>query len=128
MSTKLVRFTVTSPDILQAYAKKTVLDPGEVKLELRMLQLVCRQEHPNIIKLHDFWETEHEMDIIMELCTGDLFKLLRSSEFQPLPRRLMWEILYQILNGLNHLHSIGICHRDLKPENGAIGYGQILTR
>jgi BR serine/threonine kinase len=27
------------------------------------------------------------------------------------------EIFRQIVLGLEHLHSLGICHRDLKPEN-----------
>jgi Protein kinase domain len=104
---------------LQEYARKRLLNPESVQVELQMLRLVCQNHHPNIIELHDFWETENEMFIVMELCAGDLQHVLRSPDYQPLPRRLLWEITYQIGSGLEYLHSIGVCHRDLKPENGA---------
>mmetsp|Transcript_100223 Transcript_100223/g.216184 ORF Transcript_100223/g.216184 Transcript_100223/m.216184 type:complete len:112 (+) Transcript_100223:517-852(+) len=33
----------------------------------------------------------------------------------------MWSYTRQIVEGLNHIHNIGVVHRDLKPSNILIG-------
>ena len=35
----------------------------------------------------------------------------------------MWRLFRQILEGLVHIHGVGVVHRDLKPENIFIGSG-----
>ena len=45
------------------------------------------------------------------LPNGDLNKYLD----QPLPEKEAQHIVFQILEGLQHMHSRGFTHRDLKP-------------
>jgi serine/threonine protein kinase len=84
--------------------------------ELEILRMVCQANHPNIIGLQDFFTKEPHLYIVMELADGDLAHLLYNR--QPTPRRLLLEILAQIVRGVTHLHELGLCHRDLKPQNG----------
>jgi serine/threonine protein kinase len=84
--------------------------------ELEILRTVCQANHPNIIGLQDFFTKEPHLYIVMELADGDLAHLLYNR--QPTPRRLLLEILAQIVRGVTHLHELGLCHRDLKPQNG----------
>ncbi|KAK3608719.1 hypothetical protein CHS0354_038162 [Potamilus streckersoni] len=73
-------------------------------------------QHPNVIRY--FWMEEdiHFLFIALELCDGNLEdyvenKLQNIINIEPI------DILHQALNGLAHLHSLGIVHRDIKPQN-----------
>ena len=46
---------------------------------------------------------------------GDLLNFLKNN--QTLPEKEVARILEQILKGLEHAHSKGICHRDIKLAN-----------
>lgn len=79
--------------------------------------MVRKQKHQNIIALHDFWELDDCIYIVMELCDCNLRGYLSLKESRPSGSSL-WTMLIQIVGGLNYLHDLNICHRDLKPENG----------
>ena len=42
----------------------------------------------------------------------------------PLDEEVSWNLLRQILHGLNHIHTQGIIHRDLKPGNIFIDFSE----
>jgi hypothetical protein len=49
----------------------------------------------------------------------------------PIPPRLTIEIAVQALNGLEHLHSMGLIHRDISPENIMLSqdhHGKLLVK
>jgi serine/threonine protein kinase len=71
-------------------------------------------DHPNIIKAHEVYTDEYtgSMSIVMELCRG---KDLSS-------RRLYTEqharqIIRQLVEAVNYLHSRGLMHGDINLEN-----------
>ena len=56
-----------------------------------------------------------ELYIILELSDTDLRKLISSANY--LTEQQCKKIIYEILCGVNYIHSAGLIHRDLKPAN-----------
>ncbi len=88
---------------------------------LREIALLKRLRHPNIINLLEIIIPEEELNtfneiyLVLEYAPGDLKKLFKSSYNLELKHIIM--ISYNMLLGLNYIHSLGVWHRDLKPAN-----------
>uniref|UniRef100_A0A672JHM1 Death-associated protein kinase 1 n=1 Tax=Salarias fasciatus TaxID=181472 RepID=A0A672JHM1_SALFA len=73
-------------------------------------------QHPNIITLHEVFESKADVILILELVAGgELFDFL--AEKESLTEEEATQFLKQILDGVFYLHSKQIAHFDLKPEN-----------
>lgn len=73
-------------------------------------------DHPNILKLYEYFEDDKNVYLITELCKGgELFDRIIENEFFSEP--IAAKIFRQILQSLNYCHKLGVAHRDLKPEN-----------
>mmetsp|Transcript_14053 Transcript_14053/g.16451 ORF Transcript_14053/g.16451 Transcript_14053/m.16451 type:complete len:529 (+) Transcript_14053:442-2028(+) len=82
----------------------------------REIGIMVEMDHPNIVKLHDVFETDSHLYIVMELCTGgELFDYITRK--QSFSEGEAANLLQQILGALAYLHEKNIAHRDLKPEN-----------
>ena len=93
------------------FKNKTILEHFES--ELRLYE---RLDHPNIAKWKETIYTEDYIVIIMELCMGgtlaeSIVGLCKFSE------DVILRIMYEILDAVNYLHTMGLSHRDIKPEN-----------
>ncbi|XFG12310.1 hypothetical protein AB1E19_015934 [Capra hircus] len=103
----------------QAYAMK-IIDKSKLRGKEGMVDsevLIIRSlSHPNIVKLHEVYETDAEIYLIMEYVQGgDLFDaIVESVKF---PEREAALMLMDLCKALVHLHDKRIVHRDLKPEN-----------
>jgi len=82
----------------------------------REIAILKELQHPNIVRLHEFVETERHMGIILEYASGgELFDYILTHRYlkDPAARRLF----AQLVSGVGYLHQKGIVHRDLKLEN-----------
>ena len=92
-------------------------DTVRIIRELRFLRLL---QHPNVVSVKNVLlpQKRKEFDdiyIVTELLDTDLSHLIKSkTTYEDVHVR--W-ILFQLLNGLQHLHTANVYHRDLKPGN-----------
>ena len=85
----------------------------EIRNEINILRMM---DHPNILKLFEFYSNQKEFSIVTELCPlGELFDQIIDKG--PFDEKYSAYILYQIFSAVNYCHKMNIVHRDLKPEN-----------
>ena len=73
-------------------------------------------EHPNIIKIYEFYEDAESYYIITDICSGgELFhEIQRRGRFSEADAAVLMK---SILSCVNYCHKNNVVHRDLKPEN-----------
>ena len=73
-------------------------------------------DHPNIMKVFEFFCNKNAIFIINELCTGgELFdKIVEVKHFS---ENVAADIMRQLFSAVGFCHEQGVIHRDLKPEN-----------
>ena len=88
-------------------------DEIRVKREFNML---AQFNHPNVILVAEIFESENSFYSVMEFCEGgELFNYIVKRNH--LTEEESSFFFFQLINGLEYIHSLGIVHRDLKPEN-----------
>jgi len=79
--------------------------------------LTAALEHPNIVRLYDFGQTEEDLPyMVMEFVDG-ITMLRRIQETVPMPLPTVLNYLFQLADALDYAHARGMVHRDLKPDN-----------
>lgn len=82
--------------------------------EIEVVKLLINKPHDSIVKYHEVIQTKLYIYIIMEACNcGTLSSLL----VKPFKTRYIKYYFNQLVNGIKHLHSLGIVHGDIKPDN-----------
>ena len=104
------------------YALKT-LDKKLVKVDkletLRQeIRIMAQLDHPNILRLHEYFENQESIFLVLELCTGGelLDRLQRQAEHH-YTERTACELVHTMLSAVRYCHEHNIVHRDLKLEN-----------
>lgn len=74
--------------------------------------------HPFIVKLFTAFQTECDLNFVLEYCQGgELFFHLQQQKQQRFSEDATVFYAAEVLSALHALHSHGIVYRDLKPEN-----------
>jgi serine/threonine protein kinase len=95
-------------------------DPKFVTRFQREAKAASALQHPNIVQVFDYGQTNGNYFIVMELIEGtDLRRYLRSRGILDIDRAVI--IAHDIALGLGAAHQRSIVHRDVKPQNVLVG-------
>lgn len=73
-------------------------------------------DHPNIVRVYDFFEQENNCFIVMEFVEGESVSkiITHQGAFEP---KLGLAIFRKILDGISYAHTRGVIHKDIKTSN-----------
>ena len=96
--------------------RKDKLDQKEIDSFTYEIQVLKKLDHPNILKVYEFYEDEKRYYLVSELCTGgELFDEITQKKF--FTENDAAQIFKQVLGAIAYCHRMNVVHRDLKPEN-----------
>jgi serine/threonine-protein kinase len=82
----------------------------------REAQAAGRLQHPNLVGVYDYGETDALAYIVMEFVDGTSLKAVLDKQERFTPADTV-RIMEQVLAGLHYSHARGVVHRDIKPAN-----------
>jgi len=97
-------------------SRATITDQSQNDKIVREAQIHTGLDHPNIVKLLDYFDDERNVYFMLEICSGrSLMELHTSRKTITEPEARYY--LTQLVSGVQYLHENKIIHRDLKLAN-----------
>jgi formylglycine-generating enzyme required for sulfatase activity/predicted Ser/Thr protein kinase len=99
---------------------KTQQDPYQRGLDrfLKEGKILAKLNHPNVVRVQDFFEERETAYLVMELLTGhSLRDELNEQPSKRLSPKQVVSVMDSLVGALEAVHKEGIYHLDLKPDN-----------
>ncbi|KAF7874026.1 hypothetical protein EAF04_002698 [Stromatinia cepivora] len=106
--------------IIAIKTMKKTFESFQPCLELReVVFLKTLPPHPHLVPALDIFldPFTKKLHIAMEYMDGNLYQLMKARDHKCLDVASVKSILFQIMQGLEHIHAHHFFHRDIKPEN-----------
>lgn len=105
-------FAVKSID--KSHTSGDSIDAQCLLTEPKILHLLS--PHPHIIQLHDLYEDETHLHMVIDFCPNqDLHNLIiTNGVVSEAEARVLFT---QLMKAISHCHKYGVVHRDIKPDN-----------
>ncbi|CAO4360847.1 unnamed protein product [Caenorhabditis nigoni] len=100
---------------------KSQLISGGVEHQLeREIEIQSHLQHPNIIRLYNYFWDAKKIYLILEYAPGgEMYKQLTTQK--RFTEAMAGKYMYEIADALSYCHRKNVIHRDIKPENLLIG-------
>ena len=113
---KLAEFKPTGEEFAIKILNKKKIKKKMKNVMLRENEIITKLNHINVVFVYKIIDKPEDYYIVMEYCKlGELFDYI--VEKKKLEEEEAAVFFYQLINGVEYIHSKGIAHRDLKPEN-----------
>lgn len=118
---KLGTDTRNNKDVaIKIISKEQLHNHGQEELLRREVYVMKELSHPNIVQMHEVFQTSKHIYLILELVGGgDVFD--RIIQTNGLDEREARHYFQQIIAAVYYCHMRGIAHRDIKPQNMLLG-------
>ncbi|KAL2239670.1 UNVERIFIED_CONTAM: Serine/threonine-protein kinase MHK [Sesamum indicum] len=107
---------IETSDIVAVKKMKRKFYHWEECVNLREVKSLRKLNHPNVIKLLEIVQENNELFFIFEYMDHNLYQIMKDRQ-ESFSEEEIRGLMYQVLQGLAHVHKHGYIHRDLKPEN-----------
>ena len=108
-----------NPDTIRALKiipKSRLIEGVDNEKLLDEIVILKNLDHPNIMKLYEFFEDKNNYYMVSEFCDqGDLLEKMIKLKF--MNQIIVKFLMEQIFNAVAYLHSKGVFHGDIKLEN-----------
>jgi len=96
--------------------RQSTMTEAEKEIFLHETSVLKSIDHPNIIKIYEYFENSGSFYVVMDLCKGGelFYEITRRQEFTEKEASLL---IRQVLSCIQYCHNQRLVHRDLKPEN-----------
>jgi len=88
-------------------------DEGADSITIREISILTKLNHPNIVQIIDA-NIGVKNYLVMPAAKSDLKTYLKSNVTDP---NTIKYFMYQLVKGLEYMHSLTVWHRDIKPDN-----------
>ena len=113
---KKVRHKISKVIRAMKIIDKTKISYGGENSIINEINILKSLDHPNIMKVYEYFKKDNYLYIISELLSGgELLDKINDNGY--LSEEVSSFIMTQVFSAVDFCHQKGILHRDLKPEN-----------